>query len=105
MRSGVGTPSCSPAIHQRANNLKGRATGRERAIAGSAESYTEWGSTAPLTNQEDTSNGCQTDHLLIIFQAGTHNDTMRIRYADFARLVKPTVVDIACSPRITAGHY
>jgi hypothetical protein len=41
----------------------------------------------------------------IVFQAGTHNDTMRIPYADFARLVKPTIVDIARSPRIAAGHY
>jgi osmotically-inducible protein OsmY/prolyl-tRNA editing enzyme YbaK/EbsC (Cys-tRNA(Pro) deacylase) len=41
----------------------------------------------------------------IFFQAGTHNDTMCIAYADFARLVKPTIVDIARSPRIAAGHY
>jgi Ala-tRNA(Pro) deacylase len=31
----------------------------------------------------------------IVFRAGTHTDTMRIKYADFARLVKPVVVDIA----------
>ena len=31
----------------------------------------------------------------IVFRAGTHTDTMRIAYADFARLVGPTVVDIA----------
>jgi Ala-tRNA(Pro) deacylase len=31
----------------------------------------------------------------IVFQAGTHTDTMRIQYADFARLVHPTIVDIA----------
>ena len=27
----------------------------------------------------------------IVFAAGTHTDTMRLRYADFARLVQPTV--------------
>ncbi len=31
----------------------------------------------------------------IVFRAGTHTDTMRVAYADFARLVGPTVVDIA----------
>jgi Ala-tRNA(Pro) deacylase len=31
----------------------------------------------------------------IVFQAGTHTDTMRIQYADFARLVHPTMVDIS----------
>jgi Ala-tRNA(Pro) deacylase len=31
----------------------------------------------------------------IVFRAGTHTDTMRIKYSDFKRLVKPVVVDIA----------
>jgi Ala-tRNA(Pro) deacylase len=31
----------------------------------------------------------------ILFRAGTHTDTMRIKYADFARLVNPIVVDVA----------
>lgn len=31
----------------------------------------------------------------IIFQAGTHTDTMSLKYADFARLVQPTVADFA----------
>lgn len=30
---------------------------------------------------------------IIFFQAGTHTDTMSMKYADFARLVKPTVAD------------
>lgn len=30
----------------------------------------------------------------IIFQAGTHTDTMSLRYADFARLVKPRLAEI-----------
>jgi Ala-tRNA(Pro) deacylase len=31
----------------------------------------------------------------IVFRAGTHTDTMRIKYADFARLVNPIVIDVA----------
>jgi Ala-tRNA(Pro) deacylase len=31
----------------------------------------------------------------IVFQAGTHTDTMSMRYADFERLVQPTVADLA----------
>jgi Ala-tRNA(Pro) deacylase len=31
----------------------------------------------------------------IFFQAGTHTDTISMQYADFARLVKPTVADFA----------
>lgn len=41
----------------------------------------------------------------IVFQAGTHSQTMRVRYLDFARLVKPRVVDIARSSRIALEHY
>jgi Ala-tRNA(Pro) deacylase len=31
----------------------------------------------------------------IVFNAGTHIDTIRIKYVDFARLVRPVVVDVA----------
>ncbi len=31
----------------------------------------------------------------IVFRAGTHTGTLRVAYADFARLVGPTVVDIS----------
>jgi Ala-tRNA(Pro) deacylase len=31
----------------------------------------------------------------IVVQAGTHTDTLSLKYADFARLVKPTVADFA----------
>ena len=31
----------------------------------------------------------------IIFRAGTHTDTMSVRYADFERLVEPTVAEYA----------
>jgi Ala-tRNA(Pro) deacylase len=30
----------------------------------------------------------------IVFSAGTHTDTMSMRYADFARLVQPQVADL-----------
>jgi Ala-tRNA(Pro) deacylase len=31
----------------------------------------------------------------IVFRAGTHTDTMSMAYSDFARLVQPTVVELA----------
>jgi Ala-tRNA(Pro) deacylase len=31
----------------------------------------------------------------IVFRIGTHRETMKMAYADFARLVKPTVSDFA----------
>src|SRR5262245_5940129 len=31
----------------------------------------------------------------IVFNAGTHVDTIRIKYADFSRLTQPTIVDAA----------
>jgi Ala-tRNA(Pro) deacylase len=32
----------------------------------------------------------------IVLQAGTHTDTISLKYVDFARLVQPTVVAFAC---------
>jgi len=34
-----------------------------------------------------------TEDQTIYFQAGTHTDTISLRYADFERLVKPAVAD------------
>ena len=31
----------------------------------------------------------------IVFQVGTHTNTISMKYADFARLVNPTVVEFA----------
>ena len=31
----------------------------------------------------------------IVFRSGTHTDTMSVSYADFEKLVRPTVVDVA----------
>jgi Ala-tRNA(Pro) deacylase len=39
----------------------------------------------------------------IVFNAGTHVDTIRIKYADFARLVRPVVVDAAIRLDMAAG--
>jgi len=35
----------------------------------------------------------------MMFHAGTHTNTISIAYADFARLVKPTVVAFAYHPQ------
>jgi Ala-tRNA(Pro) deacylase len=39
----------------------------------------------------------------IVFNAGTHVDTIRIKYADFSRLVKPVIVDAAIRQEMAAG--
>ncbi len=36
-----------------------------------------------------------TEDEIIVFRAGTHTDTMSVRYADFERLVEPTVAELA----------
>jgi Ala-tRNA(Pro) deacylase len=36
-----------------------------------------------------------TDDDTIVFRAGTHTDTISLKYADFDRLVKPIVADLA----------
>jgi Ala-tRNA(Pro) deacylase len=38
----------------------------------------------------------------ITFRAGTHTDTLRIPYAEFARLVQPQVIDIAQRRQLAA---
>ncbi|MGH9427541.1 MAG: aminoacyl-tRNA deacylase [Terriglobia bacterium] len=39
----------------------------------------------------------------IVFNAGTHVDTIRIKYADFLRLIKPVIVDVAIRLEMAAG--
>ncbi|MDP1836390.1 MAG: YbaK/EbsC family protein [Chlamydiales bacterium] len=34
------------------------------------------------------------NHDTVVFNAGTHTDTVRMRYSDFAQLAKPRLVDI-----------
>jgi Ala-tRNA(Pro) deacylase len=31
----------------------------------------------------------------IVFEAGTHSDAIKVRYADYVRVAKPTVADFA----------
>lgn len=38
----------------------------------------------------------------IVFDAGTHGDTMKVRYADWERLVSPTTLDFAVRAASTA---
>jgi Ala-tRNA(Pro) deacylase len=40
----------------------------------------------------------------IVFQAGTHTDTIRMGYANYARLVNPKVVDIVQETREVSRH-
>jgi Ala-tRNA(Pro) deacylase len=46
-----------------------------------------------------------TEDETIVFQAGTHTDTIRMAYADYARLVKPQIVDVVREARAVAGHF
>ena len=46
-----------------------------------------------------------TERAMIVFQAGTHTDTIRMAYADYARLVKPKVLDIVREARAVAGRF
>lgn len=41
----------------------------------------------------------------IVFQAGTHTDTISMAYADYARLVKPQIVDVVREVRAPAAHF
>ena len=40
----------------------------------------------------------------IVFQAGTHTDTIRMSYADFASLVSPMIVEVVREGRAAAEH-
>jgi Ala-tRNA(Pro) deacylase len=40
----------------------------------------------------------------IVFQAGTHTETIRMSYADYAYLVSPMIVDIVREARAKAEH-
>lgn len=42
------------------------------------------------------------DDEIIVFPAGTHTETMSLRYADFARLVEPIICDFS-APRVSAA--
>ncbi|MBI4673206.1 MAG: YbaK/EbsC family protein [Chloroflexi bacterium] len=46
-----------------------------------------------------------TDDEEIIFNAGTHTETIRIRYADYVRLVKPVVASFGIHKRERVLHW
>lgn len=41
----------------------------------------------------------------IVFQAGTHTDTIRMAYTEYARLVNPKVADIALEAQAAGGRF
>jgi len=41
----------------------------------------------------------------IVFQAGTHTETISMAYADYARLVKPQIVDVVRDARALAVQF
>lgn len=43
------------------------------------------------------------DDFEIVFNAGTHVDTIRMKYSDFARLTAPVVVNVAIRSEMAAG--
>jgi len=80
-----------------------KATGRKTALATEAEFRALFpdcavGTMPPIgelygvTAYLDTS---LTDAEGIVFEAGTHSDAIKMRYADYARVTKPTVADFA----------
>lgn len=40
----------------------------------------------------------------IVFNAGSHTDAIKVRYDDFARVVRPTVGDFGLLPRSSIAH-
>ncbi len=44
-----------------------------------------------------------THHPRIVFNAGTHRETMRMAFADFERLTQPRVANFSTSPRTAKG--
>ena len=44
-----------------------------------------------------------TEDAEIVFNAGTHVDTIRIKYTDFERLARPVIVDVGIGPGLAAG--
>ncbi len=56
----------------------------------------------PLYNERVFVDDSLTTDVEIAFHAGTHTDAVRMRYADYALLVRPTVARFAISP--TRAH-
>lgn len=67
----------------------------------------ELGAMAPFGNVYHLSvyvDKSLTEHEEIVFNAGTHVDTIRIKYADFARLVRPQVIQAALPAELAVNN-
>jgi Ala-tRNA(Pro) deacylase len=93
-----------PASHELQINELARGLGaREARLAeepefGPAFPDCEIGAMPPLGNLYGLTvyvDATLADNQDIVFQAGTHTDTLRIAYTDFMRLANPTTVNIA----------
>jgi hypothetical protein len=91
--------------------MPGFARGRPAARTPQAEACSAYATLAEAGSQHESACFSRrgiaqtlTENPSFVFHAGTHRDTMRIRYADFAWLVKPTVVDITRASGIAAGQ-
>jgi Ala-tRNA(Pro) deacylase len=92
-----------PADHRIDLEKLGHTTGRQMALATEAEfkalfpdcavgTMPPFGQLYGVVTYLDAS---LTDADKIVFEAGTHSDAIKMRYADYERLVKPTTADFA----------
>ena len=92
-----------PADHRVDLEKLDKATGRKTALATEAEfkalfpdcavgTMPPFGELYGVPAYLDTS---LTDAERIVFEAGTHSDAIRMRYADYARVAKSTIADFA----------
>jgi len=92
-----------PADHRVDLEKFGKVTGKRTALATEAEfkalfpdcavgTMPPFGQLYGLPTYVDTS---LTGASAIVFEAGTHSDAIKMSYADYARLARPTAVDFA----------
>jgi Ala-tRNA(Pro) deacylase len=92
-----------PADHRIDLEKLDKATGRKTALATEADfkalfpdcavgTMPPFGGLYGVAGYVDAS---LTDAEKIVFEAGTHSDAIKMRYADYERLAKPTVADFA----------
>jgi Ala-tRNA(Pro) deacylase len=92
-----------PADHRVDLEKLDKATGRKTALATEAEFKALFpdcavGTMPPfgeLYGVPAYLDASLTDAERIVFEAGTHSDAIRMRYADYARVAKPTVAEFA----------
>ena len=92
-----------PADHRVDLEKLDKATGKRTALATEAEFKALFpdcavGTMPPFGNLYNVATYVDkslTEDDFIVFEAGTHTDAIKMGYADYARLAKPTVVDFA----------